>query len=675
MQTETLYNHHADGVLLGQTGKATVHKVTLTDRAETVSIQDLLNLDLFRRDQHAFGNLTNSDSQAAINPNLNSRIPSTLEMMIKIPNKILSAAGRSKSKDLNYSASSSGVAKELSTSVRASPSTTGMLMNMLTGSSKSDLKDDELDQTTRGDSYRAPRSSSFPREVMSTDSNLDAVSLSLSSSYSSRKLSGDRKGSFSGSGKSTDDLPSVNISGNMYGKGRRMLGGSLVRRGSSSSKSTKGMLGVPTNLGTSIGGSLWNGINENPEAYMVGGISRLKCRSFDDSHPDLRTRTRTDSHSQCDDTEKVSVALKIVNKFLFKGMCQQDPPSEKSDTLIRETLSQVLLSNHFLCPSSVTHLGEQCSLKESRSQSQSSDFRLGLERGVAYVDSTGLSTDRGPETKTLGVKKKSKTFDPYAARGRSYYPIVQITNVFETNESFALELELMNSIDLGQLVGARGYANVPQSHGTTLTETQVKQVVVQLVEAVYLCNRLGIAHRDIKMDNITLPTKQWREKWGGDNDDFFFIKLADFGMAGFVNSKKMLRGRCGTPGFAAPDMINLTVQDRNAPYPLNVDMFSIGCVAYSLLCGYETFNMSRLVKSEQVAVNGECNVEFIDREWRNFSAEAKDFVQRCLLKDANCRLTPTQAMNEHPWLKEEFERYHTLSSTIQGATESSCSIS
>ena len=40
---------------------------------------------------------------------------------------------------------------------------------------------------------------------------------------------------------------------------------------------------------------------------------------------------------------------------------------------------------------------------------------------------------------------------------------------------------------------------------------------------------------------------------------------------------------CGSPGYVAPEVI------KGEPYGLEVDMFSLGCVAYVALCGYPPF--------------------------------------------------------------------------------------
>jgi serine/threonine protein kinase len=48
----------------------------------------------------------------------------------------------------------------------------------------------------------------------------------------------------------------------------------------------------------------------------------------------------------------------------------------------------------------------------------------------------------------------------------------------------------------------------------------------------------------------------------------------------------MLKGRCGTPGYVAPEILTTAPSEA---YPSNVDIFSVGVVAYILLCGYEPF--------------------------------------------------------------------------------------
>ena len=89
-------------------------------------------------------------------------------------------------------------------------------------------------------------------------------------------------------------------------------------------------------------------------------------------------------------------------------------------------------------------------------------------------------------------------------------------------------------------------------------------------------------------------------------------------MTGFRDTDGRLRGRCGTPGYVAPDILKAGVHEG---YSINVDMFSIGVVAYTLLCGYEPFygtDDTQLIKA-----NKSVHYEFHLPEWGDISDDAK----------------------------------------------------
>lgn len=56
--------------------------------------------------------------------------------------------------------------------------------------------------------------------------------------------------------------------------------------------------------------------------------------------------------------------------------------------------------------------------------------------------------------------------------------------------------------------------------------------------------------------------------------------IADFGLATHVHEKKYLYCRCGTPGYVAPEIIN--IEDMSLTYSSVCDVYSVGLIFYLL---------------------------------------------------------------------------------------------
>jgi len=180
-------------------------------------------------------------------------------------------------------------------------------------------------------------------------------------------------------------------------------------------------------------------------------------------------------------------------------------------------------------------------------------------------------------------------------------------------------------------------------------------------------HRLGIAHRDIKLSNITFPRS---ERDLSDECENIFIKLADFGMAGFVGKDGKLRGRCGTPGYVAPDILRAGI---NEAYGINVDLFSIGVVAYTLLCGYEPFYGTD--DQELIRANKAIEYEFHQPEWAEVSSLAQDWIYHTLA-GPEMRMSPIEA-RQHPWLadavrKEDERKADSFSASVSHGSHRPC---
>ncbi len=103
-------------------------------------------------------------------------------------------------------------------------------------------------------------------------------------------------------------------------------------------------------------------------------------------------------------------------------------------------------------------------------------------------------------------------------------------------------------------------------------------------------------------------------------------------------SGQKLTAFAGTPAYAAPSVLK-------GEYGPEADLWSLGVVAYVLLCGHLPYTGTSAGEVYQSMC--EQTVDFSRRRWKFVSAEAKDFVSRLLEKDDSKRLTLQEVVGEH----------------------------
>lgn len=170
-------------------------------------------------------------------------------------------------------------------------------------------------------------------------------------------------------------------------------------------------------------------------------------------------------------------------------------------------------------------------------------------------------------------------------------PFLRLRSFFETRETVVLELELLKGTDLFQYVHCHG----------SLKEKESAYIMKDVLKCLSVTEKLGIAHRDVKPANILMCNKR---------KDGVRVKVGDYGMSTYVGLDGLVRGRCGTPGYVAPEIFAAGV---NGGYKNKVDIFSAGVTLYVLLCGYEPFYGE--TDAELMAANKAAKVEFPADDW------------------------------------------------------------
>ncbi|KAK4725581.1 hypothetical protein R3W88_028360 [Solanum pinnatisectum] len=199
--------------------------------------------------------------------------------------------------------------------------------------------------------------------------------------------------------------------------------------------------------------------------------------------------------------------------------------------------------------------------------------------------------------------------------------LVQFYDAYEDEENVYIVMELCKGGELLDRILARG---------GKYSEDDAKAVMVQLLSVVSYCHLQGVVHRDLKPENFLFVSK----------DENSPLKAIDFGLSDYVKPDERLNDIVGSAYYVAPEVLHRS-------YGTEADMWSIGVIAYILLCGSRPFWARTESGIFRAILKTDPN--FDESPWPSLSSDAVDFVKRLLNKDYRKRLTAAQALS-HPWL-------------------------
>ncbi|XP_068636522.1 CDPK-related kinase 5-like isoform X1 [Aristolochia californica] len=229
--------------------------------------------------------------------------------------------------------------------------------------------------------------------------------------------------------------------------------------------------------------------------------------------------------------------------------------------------------------------------------------------------------------------------------------LVQFYDAYEDHDNVYIVMELCEGGELLDRI---------LSCGGKYSEDDARVVMIQILNVVAFCHLQGVVHRDLKPENFLFMLK----------DENSQMKAIDFGLSDFVKpglfclavilllgkwchfellvSKiancfpdERLNDIVGSAYYVAPEVLHRS-------YSTEADVWSIGVIAYILLCGSRPF-WARTESGIFRAVL-KADPSFDEVPWPSLSAEAKDFVKRLLNKDPRKRMSAAQALS-HPWIR------------------------
>lgn len=205
--------------------------------------------------------------------------------------------------------------------------------------------------------------------------------------------------------------------------------------------------------------------------------------------------------------------------------------------------------------------------------------------------------------------------------------VVNLAYAFETKDALCLVLTIMTGGDLKfhiyNMGGEPGF-----------TEARSKFYAAEILLGLDHLHSNGIVYRDCKPENILL-------------DDNGHVRISDLGLALEIPEGEVVRGRVGTVGYMAPEIID------NEKYTFSPDYFSLGCLVYEMIEGRAPFRARKeKVKREEV----DRRVKEMDEPYsKKFSEEAVLLCKALLKKSVRERLGCQSGRHgakdvmAHPW--------------------------
>uniref|UniRef100_A0A1A8DZ10 mitogen-activated protein kinase kinase n=2 Tax=Nothobranchius TaxID=28779 RepID=A0A1A8DZ10_NOTKA len=217
--------------------------------------------------------------------------------------------------------------------------------------------------------------------------------------------------------------------------------------------------------------------------------------------------------------------------------------------------------------------------------------------------------------------------------------IIQCYGAIVTNTDVFIAMELMGTC--AEKLKKRIQGPIP--------ERILGKMTVAIVKALlYLKEKHGVIHRDVKPSNILIDAKGQ-------------IKLCDFGISGQLVDSIAKTRDAGCRPYMAPERIDPSASRQG--YDVRSDVWSLGITLYELATGrfpYPKWNsvfdqLTQVVKGEPPHLS--------NSEERQFSPKFINFVNLCLTKDESKRPKYRELL-KHPFILMYEERFVDVASYV-----------
>ncbi|KAI9323102.1 kinase-like domain-containing protein [Dichotomocladium elegans] len=344
----------------------------------------------------------------------------------------------------------------------------------------------------------------------------------------------------------------------------------------------------------------------------------------------------TDVNSGIADTAaSITTALRVIeHERLRKRRFPSYPGLERFD--IMDKLGDGAFSVVYKARDTTT--GRMVAIKVVRKQSADKNKQT-QHLHPSLMEKKTRATERATIMKEVQIMQKGR-----------HKNLVQLLEFSESDDHYFLVMELCKGGELFHQIVKLTY----------FSEDLARHVIVQVAQGIrYLHEECGIVHRDIKPENIlfepvpVVPSKVTKNLFDdeGKEDEGEFIpgvggggigqvKIGDFGLSKIIWDTSTLTP-CGTVGYTAPEIV------RDQRYSKGVDMWALGCVLYTMLCGFPPFYDESITALTHKVAKGQYS--FLSPWWDPISPAAKDLITHLLCVNPGQRYTIDEFL-KHPWI-------------------------
>ncbi|KAF0694234.1 Aste57867_14870 [Aphanomyces stellatus] len=197
--------------------------------------------------------------------------------------------------------------------------------------------------------------------------------------------------------------------------------------------------------------------------------------------------------------------------------------------------------------------------------------------------------------------------------------VIQLYQVIDTSEAIYLVMEY---IDGGEM-----FEYIVKHH--RIREKEAVFMFLQIVEALDYLHKNDVTHRDLKPENLLLQ--------GGPNG--IMVKVVDFGLSNTHEGDRLLQTACGSPCYAAPEMI-----EGKLYIGPKADIWSLGVILFAMVCGYLPFEDNNTSVLYKKILSGQYKAP------NYISPSVQDLIRRILETNPDKRYS-LEDIRAHTWCK------------------------